>query len=224
MKLYDSTSLTVPQIINSKEFSLARIKKEQGETFTIAFLIKLINNAVSSFNVTNSMNGTQVTQTARAIISLYGNYKTSDFKLCFDRAGNGFYGTTFNRIDREIIMEWIHLYSIERECEVQEIRIKESNDFKAQSKEINPVLLPVLKKVAEKFDLQKAIEDKNKVEKRERTSNQKIADLFFNEFDEIHKEQNRGGQKGIKTILYNKKELSQSEYVNVRFEEEFPTE
>lgn len=188
MKFYNSTSLTVPQILNSKEYSLVSIKKNEGETFVIAFLIKMINHAISSFNVTNSMNGIQVTQVARSILKMYWGYKISDFKLCFDRAKNGFYGTNFNRIDQEIVMGWIHSYSIERDEEIALIRQTESNDKKADAKsfsnEVTEVILPILKNSVERISINEKKQDSKSLSAR--TETDKLANKWMSQFDKYH--------------------------------------
>lgn len=202
MKFYNSTSLTVPQILNSSEYSLVSIKKNEGETFVIAFLIKMINHAIGNFNVTNSMSGTQVTEVAKSILKMYWGYKISDFKLCFDRARNGFYGTNFNRIDQEIVMGWIHSYSIERDEEVALLRQTESNDKKADAKtfssQLVEVVLPILKNVVEKMSVNEKRQESKQL--RERTEADKLANKWMSQFDKYHYKKTivKGGIRFIK--------------------------
>lgn len=198
MKLYDNTSLSVLEILNSKENSLVLIKKNEGEMFVIAFLIKMINRVLSDFNVSNSMNGVQITKTAKAILKLYWGYKISHFKLCFERAASGFYGTNYNRIDQEIVMGWLYQFSVEFDEETSEIRQMESQDQKAALKEVdNTFLLPVLKSVVEKFDSEKK---PKATPLRQRTEAEKKANEWMKMFDVYYEKKpvDRGGIRFIK--------------------------
>lgn len=60
------------------------------------------------------MSDTQVTMTVDLIIEEYPYMKPDDFKLCFKNAMKMKYGKLYNRIDGQIIMNWLREYNKER--------------------------------------------------------------------------------------------------------------
>lgn len=93
---------------------MATIYKEFGETHLRGFMVKIINDLVDFFNVGKTMGAIQVAQTADLVIEEYYFFKPDDFKLCFTRVKKGLYGKIYDRIDGQMILEWLHQYKQER--------------------------------------------------------------------------------------------------------------
>lgn len=56
----------------------------------------------------------QIVQTIRLITEDFYYFNIEDFKLCFNNAKRGLYGKIYDRIDGNIIYEWLQKYSEER--------------------------------------------------------------------------------------------------------------
>lgn len=56
----------------------------------------------------------QLVQTIQLIIEDFYYFNIEDFKLCFNNAKRGKYGKVYDRIDGNIIYEWLQKYSEER--------------------------------------------------------------------------------------------------------------
>lgn len=56
----------------------------------------------------------QLVQTIRLIVEDFYYFNVEDFKLCFNNAKRGKYGKVYDRIDGNVIYEWLQKYSEER--------------------------------------------------------------------------------------------------------------
>ena len=90
-----------------------------------AFVGLMIADTVLFFNVGKMMNANQVGATANMIIEEYYYLKPDDFKLCFNRAKKGYYGKVYDRIDGQVIFDWLNAYSSERLSQAETIQIQE---------------------------------------------------------------------------------------------------
>lgn len=90
------------------------MKAELGDVHTKAILTLFIIDAIKFFNVGKSMSDEQVAQTIILIQDDYWMLKPEDFKLCFDNAKKGKYGKVYDRIDGQVILEWLHNYLLAR--------------------------------------------------------------------------------------------------------------
>lgn len=74
----------------------------------------LINDLIDFFSVGKTMGQNQLVSTIRLIVEDFYYLKIEDFKLCFNNAKKGKYGKIYDRIDGNIIYDWINQYSLER--------------------------------------------------------------------------------------------------------------
>jgi len=81
----------------------------KDDTFVKAVLTVLIVDTLNYFSVgvANSMNAPQIGNTITMILEEYSLYKIDFFVYCFENAKKGYYGTTYNRIDGQIIFDWL---------------------------------------------------------------------------------------------------------------------
>ena len=56
------------------------------------------------------MNDIQMAQTADLILEEYYYLNIEDFKLCFNMAKSGKFGKVYDRIDGQVIMDWLSTY------------------------------------------------------------------------------------------------------------------
>lgn len=105
---------TVNDVFESPTCSIAVVNREFGETHLRAFMVNVLNDLINFFNVGKSMSAVQVAQTADLVIEEFYYLKPDDLKLCFTKAKKGAYGKLYDRIDGQIILEWLRQYDQER--------------------------------------------------------------------------------------------------------------
>lgn len=94
--------------------SMALIKKEYGEQFLYAFLTIMVSDVIDYFNVSKTMGERQVVDTVKMIAEDFYFLNIEDFKLCFNNAKKGRYGRVYDRIDGNVIFDWMNQYMSER--------------------------------------------------------------------------------------------------------------
>ncbi len=85
-----------------------------GEQPLQAILVIILTDVIKFFNVGKTMGQEQIVQTIRLITEDFYYFNIEDFKLCFNNAKRGLYGKIYDRIDGNIIYEWLQKYSEER--------------------------------------------------------------------------------------------------------------
>jgi hypothetical protein len=100
-------------VFDSPVCSLGAYKRAAGEESAKAVMVLILSDLVDFFNVGNSMNASQVMNTAELVLDAYGYLKIDDFKLCFDQAKRGAYGPVY-RMDGNVILSWIRQYANDR--------------------------------------------------------------------------------------------------------------
>lgn len=117
-------------VFESPTCSIAVMNKEFGETHLRAFMVNVLNDLLDFFSVGKTMGGVQVAQTADLIIEEYYYLKPDDFKLCFTRAKKGQYGKVYDRIDGQVIFDWLNAYNKDRMAEAEAAAINEQSPYK----------------------------------------------------------------------------------------------
>ena len=93
-------------LANDKKIGVPKVK---------AFLSLILNDLANFFNIGKNMNAYQIEQTIQIIWEEYYDFAFADFRRCFNKAKKGFYGKIYDRLDGNIILEWLREYSQERE-------------------------------------------------------------------------------------------------------------
>lgn len=105
---------TVNDALQSITPPLAVFKKEYGEQSLQAILVIILTDVIKFFNTGKTMGQDQLVQTIRLITEDFYYFNIEDFKLCFNNAKRGRYGKIYDRIDGNVIYEWLQKYSEER--------------------------------------------------------------------------------------------------------------
>jgi hypothetical protein len=106
------SKVTMDQAINGNQ--LAVLKKE-NENQLMKAVKNLIVSLCESLNLTNSMNDYQVLEASMLLTEKYYYLKIEELILIFKNVKLGRYGKSFNRLDIQIICEWIEAYMISNE-------------------------------------------------------------------------------------------------------------
>lgn len=101
------------------------MSNEVGELQVKALLTILIGETVNFFSVGKTMSDVQVATTVEMILEDYSVYKPDYFILCFKRAKKGQYGTTYDRIDGNVIFNWLAKFDAEYTAEIEAERRNE---------------------------------------------------------------------------------------------------
>ena len=96
-----------------------------------ALMAYMITSCIEQLNVGKTMNDIQTARAADIIIQEYYYLKPDDFKLCFNRAVIGKYGKTYDRIDVQVICDWLNQYCEDRLNEADEISYLEHDKIKS---------------------------------------------------------------------------------------------
>ena len=109
----------VEECINSPVCTLGAFRRatsndDMGDMTVRAFVLIMLTDCVSFFNIGKTMTEVQLAQTAEMIIDDYGFLKIDDFKLMFTYAKKGYYGAMYDCIDGNVILRWIEVYLKER--------------------------------------------------------------------------------------------------------------
>lgn len=105
---------TVNDALQSITPALAVFKKEYGEQSLQAILVIILTDLIKFFSIGKTMGQDQLVQTIRLIVEDFYYFNVEDFKLCFNNAKRGKYGKVYDRIDGNVIYEWLQKYSEER--------------------------------------------------------------------------------------------------------------
>lgn len=107
---------TLEDAVNSVTPCLATFKKETSEMSLLAILTIMFNDLIDFFSVGKTMGQSQLVSTIQLVIEDFYYLNIEDFKLCFNNAKRGVYGKIYDRVDGNIIYDWIFRYAQERAC------------------------------------------------------------------------------------------------------------
>jgi hypothetical protein len=93
---------------------MAKLRAGTNDIVVRALLAYIISDCIESLNVGKTMNDVQIARAVDLILDEYYFLKPDDFKLCFNRAIMGKYGTTYDRIDVQVICGWLNQYCDDR--------------------------------------------------------------------------------------------------------------
>lgn len=200
---------TVTDIIQSKNPSVIRVVKENGEQIAISMMRTLIVDVVKFFNLGKSMGASQVHQTAELILEAYGQYKFDDWKLCFKMAKLGQFGTVYDRIDGNVIFDWFDKYLEIRFSEFETARAKENRMLNEPVKS-DPTPMPDY--------IKELIEKKVVVKEPERqlnqTDEQKQINKWISEFDDMWRMQ--GAADGKRFVIIGEQWMDVGEWLTYK--------
>ena len=146
---------TVNEVFDSPSCSIAVINKEFGEQHLRAFMVKILNDILDFFSIGKTMGAVQVATTADLIIEEYYFLKPDDFKLCFNRAKKGYYGKVYDRIDGQVIFEWLNTYTNDRMTTASDTSIQEADRMKFPEGERTSSLLESADHDFKKYDFER---------------------------------------------------------------------
>ena len=202
---------SVEQILKSDSPSFNLIRNQpNGEAISQAMISKLLIDFITFLNIGKTMSEVQIVETVKLIIEDYSALKPDDFVLFFSRAKRGYYGKIYDRMDGQIIFEWLEQFMFERDQEIERLR---KNEQVRREKELlfvnESVGMPeYFKPLLEK----KVIEDSKKP--LIQTDEQKQINGWIKEFDELWELQ--GSESGKRFVTIESKKMDVGEWLIYR--------
>lgn len=119
------TNCSVSTMVSAQTPTLAKIKNEVSLADVRALLSIAICEVCDFFNVGKNMNDTQIAVTADLILNRFWYFHLEEVKYCFRRAM--MYEKVFDRIDGNIILNWLAEYDAVRTEEAMRISEREES-------------------------------------------------------------------------------------------------
>lgn len=192
---------------------------EYGEVKVKALLMIMIDKTLNFFSVGKTMSDTQLAMTIDMILEDYSVYKPDYFQLCFKRAMKGNYGTTYDRVDGQIIFEWLRKFDAEYTAEIENERINQqkriTKDVYLTPEEIErdkPIPMPEETKELLKTLFVKPLPVKEIIEPQEH----KLLKSFRADFDKIIKDNDQNDTEFVHFHGTPGKSMNFREYLEYR--------
>jgi len=201
----------VEQILKSDSPSFNLIRNQpNGEAISQAMISKLLIDFITFLNIGKTMSEVQIVETVKLIIEDYSALKPDDFVLFFSKAKRGYYGKIYDRMDGQIIFEWLEQFMFERDQEIERLRKNEQVRREKELLSVNEsVGMPeYFKPLLEK----KVIEDSKKP--LIQTDEQKQINEWIKEFDELWELQ--GSESGKRFVDVDGVKMDIAEYLNYK--------
>jgi len=123
---------SIQEVFENETPTLATVKKYQGEIDMNATLHYLIYWVRDSLSVGKSLTDKQIAIAGELIFDDYYYLTIADFKLCFKKGIKGEYGKLYDRIDTQILYEWVSAYANERFEYIRELGSEETEHNKKE--------------------------------------------------------------------------------------------
>lgn len=199
-------------ILNSNTSSLVKMMHDDnvGEMKVKALLTLLISETLDFFSISNSMSDSQIAMTVNLILDDFSAYKPDFFIWVFDNAKKMKYGKNYNRIDGQIIFEWLNLGDADYTEQIEYQRQNEHKRIMFNNDEPKDKGVPMPENVKE---LMQSIGTKlpEKGDKIFLDPMQNLVNGFITDFDSLCNE-----DKALRFIVIDDKHLDIRQYVDYR--------
>lgn len=185
-----------------------------GETKVKALLTLLISETLDFYSISNSMSDSQIAMTVNLILDDFSAYKPDFFMWVFDNAKKGRYGKNYNRIDGQIIFEWLNVGDADYTEQIEHQRLNEHKRimFNNDDPEDKGVPMPeYVKETILNISKSKILPTVEKPVNEQ----QKIINQYISDFNKIFDVQD-DGKGGKKFISFENKMIDVSEYIEYR--------
>lgn len=216
------------QAVQATSLPIALIKVENQEA-ALLILETLISEVVVFLNVGKTMNETQIKITATMLLEDLEakNMKPEDYRVMFNNAKKGLYGKQYDRLDGQIIFEWVRLYWNERAALVEEQSYKQHllHKQKPDLKDVNPdgqaKIIEIFKNATAHID-DKKIETEDFIYPEPPQVDERTAFIqtCFRQFDELWQQYSIHTTPGpVRQINYNGHVVDQIEFTELKLKE-----
>lgn len=110
--------------------TIAELQKEITPDGLRAAIVIVLTEWLLSFNVANTMKGSQIGECVDLLILEFPNYKLEDFKVCLTYSKTSRYGKVYNRIDTPVVFDMFREYDKERKDILASAQVKQHGEIK----------------------------------------------------------------------------------------------
>lgn len=139
-------SLTLQKAIQSTP--IHQLIKQEGEEDVMKTIIALVVFNSEYFLVSNKMSDNQAIQIASLFMENYQHETIEDFMMCLKNAKLNKYGTSYNRLDGQVIFQWFQKYLDEKYQEVERLkRLERDKRMEETTQAIGGVGISILEQI-----------------------------------------------------------------------------
>lgn len=168
--------------------SLPIISLERANTGTgVAILTIFLSDIVSFLNLGKTMSPAQIKQTVDLLLTdpEAKNLKPEDYKVLFNNAKRGVYGKNYDRLDGQIVFEWVRAYTAERMALCEQINYADHTVKKKSDNLVHPEVIEMYKKIVDevkKIEVEVKPEPRKEKPRPEKSDRDKLIQSLFMEF------------------------------------------
>lgn len=216
-KDYETETVEGKEVIIQSSIRPNKLKEAKVKSLLVLMIVETLD----FLSVGKSMGASQINTTADLILENMSIYKPDYFALCFKNAKMGAYGKQYDRMDGQIIFEWLNQFNKDYCAEIEQARIDETKRLNAKPIGIpdpvtaEPKGVPMPEYFKETIT---ALGKKESVLKPfEVSEEQKLINAYMKEFNAIHDEQ--GLSDGKRFIKYEDRIIDVAEYIEIRIKQ-----
>lgn len=116
------------QAIKSSAPSVGKLKAVYGDTKIKALLVDMLADFIEFINVGKTFNGSQLAQTVQMVQQYFPHFNLADLKLFFDKMKLGHYGSFYDRMDGQLILEKMEEYNQDRMNEYEKLKVSRDKE------------------------------------------------------------------------------------------------
>ena len=212
--------VTILDCVNSKAPTIKEISEEAGHDQVLAAIGYLLLETVEMFAVGKSIGVEQFAKLPQMIYDDANYLGLEDLKLCFLKAIKGHYGKSYDRLDAQIIFEWLNAYKAERADVKMNYQVQKHDEFKQLDQKVSDLgwskeRLTQLKELAKQMAIKDREERFSKRSKVEPTNEQNFANKCLRQFDTLYIK--FGIKGGVKMVKRYGKILDAHQFLNYKF-------
>lgn len=195
---------------------------KNGETVAKAAIVYAITDLAMFLNLGKERNMTvpQIAQTAEMVLQKYNYLKLDDLKLCFNNAKQGVYGKIYDRLDGQVIFEFLNAYSDSRAVEAERLNLlvhdRQKKDL-VDSDKVPEENRPTAEQWKGLKDNLKMLAESKKPQKApvEKTETEKMIQKYLTDFQTLWIK-NGFEVSGVKFVMVRFQRMNQVEYTEFK--------
>jgi hypothetical protein len=119
----------IREVLTSGKPQISALIKTHGETVVANAVRALIVGVCENISVGKNMTENQIQFAGEMIVEKFWYLKLEDFALCFRRGLVGDYGKIYDRMDVQVLCEWLNEYESKRNEECAKLQRDQGREF-----------------------------------------------------------------------------------------------
>lgn len=126
------TPKSIKEILDQDRISFGALKAYRGIQYVLSIMVILIDNVATAVNLKRNINEHSAKMAATLILSDFDHLSVEDVTLAFNNGLKSKYGPLMDRLDAQILYDWVHKYAKER-AEISEARSMHEHELEKSS-------------------------------------------------------------------------------------------